>query len=219
MFALNDSLQPLQVSQGPAAQPATCPPGSSMQTGLFACTVGCVCACAPPLGSTFPPFWSLPPQRSHCSQSSFFLCMSHSPTAKRRVERLRCSLTVRGVGWWLTHSLQQTWNQTKTLITPCRVWLTPLLTAAPMSVCVAVSCPSSARTASEEATKMNWSGGEGESLLAQMLLVMVVHVAQTLPPPSAAETGFSRLRALRKYFFFLPQSKTRPAAERIGECF
>lgn len=45
-----------------------------------------------------------------------------------------------------------------------------------------------------------WEGEEGESLLAQMLLVMVVLVAQTLPPPSAAETGFLHLRARRKYF-------------------
>lgn len=42
--------------------------------------------------------------------------------------------------------------------------------------------------------------GGGRALLAQMLLVMVVRVARTLPPPSAAETGVARLQARRKYF-------------------
>lgn len=161
----------------------------------------CACVCAPPLGSTFPPFWSLPPQRSPCSQSSF-LCMSHSYTV---IAALNACLTVRRVSRWLTHSLQWTWNQTKTLITPygvplTRFWRSPIerLRFLPLKR------QDRFLRSSEEKMKQR------ETLLTQMLLVMVVHVVPTLSPLSAS---------LHTQEVFFATKQTRPAVEWIGKCF
>lgn len=189
-------------------------PGFSMQTGLFA-TVGCVCVrVRHPLAIPFLHFdHSL--LRAHTAHRVLFFCMSHSHTVIGRPKRLQCSITVRRVWWWLTHGLRQTWN--KQLVAPYRVSLTQLASnCSPIRRLAALKSQDGFTRSSEDImTRVGW--GRGVSLLAQMLLVMVMHLVQTLPPPTAAETGFLHLWARRKYF--LPQSRHAQQPNELGSVF
>lgn len=150
-------------------KPATASPGSSIQTGLSSCTVGCVFVCLFVCNDMQCP----PPPFDHSLLSvhrAYWVCacLTHSGLW---LYTLLYSLTDRWVSLWLAHRLKQTrktpaWFYTQTHITRSH-WVTDFKAATPLCICLAISWLLSARTVSVDVLKTTGD------LLTQMLVVRV----------------------------------------------